>query len=467
MKNLIRFCCSILIILECSFSILAQHGIDHVLSNTQIDIMIDSTSKLVAKYYISEKIGKKTGQYIIEQQRNGKYYNLSYKELGKELTKDLRIISEDIHMSAFYNPKKDKPHETLLSNKLDEYGSISNFGYEEVKILEGNIGYLKIAHFTKWKFFEKAKKAVSYSIGLLKNTDAIIIDVRNNPGGFEDIVAYLVSYFYDSESKDLQEYYCRYLNSRSKISITNELSEKTLSNLPVYILVNKNTGSAAESFAYIMKHLNRATIIGETTAGAGNGSSYYRVSKDFSIQIAVVETINSVTKRSWEKTGVIPHINVESHESFNKAFDLAKIKGKEYRVQLIEKYEKLLNNMDSVINAYTSEVSDELLIKSIIACKDAEVTNEGDINRLGYIYLNQRNQSKIAEAIFKANTIIFPNSSNTYDSYAESLAKNGKLLDAVNNYKKAVELAKVNQNDNLDYYIKNWEKAKELVNDKK
>lgn len=71
--------------------------------------------------------------------------------------------------------------------------------------------------------------------------------------------------------------------------------------------------------------------------------------------------------------------------------------------------------------------------------------SENQLNNLGYYYLN-KNENDIAIAIFKINVDAFPNSSNVYDSYGEALLKKGKSEEAIENYKKSVELNPGNEN---------------------
>jgi tetratricopeptide (TPR) repeat protein len=70
---------------------------------------------------------------------------------------------------------------------------------------------------------------------------------------------------------------------------------------------------------------------------------------------------------------------------------------------------------------------------------------ENMLNAMGYNYLN-KNDVKNALHIFKLNTKLFPESSNTYDSYGEALLKNGNSEEAIKNYKKSIELNPDNQN---------------------
>lgn len=308
----------IILVIFCNGMLFAQTGAEQIVGQLELNSMIDSISNSVERYYINAEKGKEMSDYIMQKHERGAYSSLSYKELAKKLTADFVLVSEDVHMSAFYRELHESPKESLLSKRLDGYGVVSNYGYTEVKITKENIGYLKIAHFTKWKFFEEAKQAASQAIGLIRNTDALIIDVRNNPGGFEDIVAHVMSHFFDQKSFHLQKYFCRYEDRGRSIQTTEQLSDRQLADLPIYILINKNTGSAGESLAYMMKHLKRATIIGETSVGAGNGSTYFRINKNFLIQVATWETINAITQTSWEKTGVVPNITSASDEAFEK-----------------------------------------------------------------------------------------------------------------------------------------------------
>ena len=147
----------------------------------------------------------------------------------------------------------------------------------------------------------------------------------------------------------------------------------------------------------------------------------------------------------------------------NEAIKLARIAGEEHRVQLLASQKALLANLDAAIDPYSSGASDDLLLESLIACKKAGLLTEGDINSLGYRYLNQVNRTRVAEIIFKANTIMFPDSPNTYDSYADSLIKNGKIAAAVSNYEKAVILATQQQSGSLSIFQKNLEEASKLI----
>jgi len=444
----------------------AQKDADQIVETAELNRMIDSISILLETNYILEEMGVKMGAFIKMNNQKGKYNNLTYKELAKQLSTDFVEVSGDIHMSAFYREQAPSVQKSLLDIKLGKYGESSNFGYTETKITKDNIGYLKIAHFTNWDYFEQAKVAATRAVNTLQYVDALLIDVRDNPGGFEDIVAHFMSHFFEGKSFQLQEYYCRYLDYGRSVSTTENIQGASLPDLPIYILVNEGTGSAAESLAYMMKHLKRATIIGETTAGAGNGSTLFRVSDKFMVQIATWETINAVTKTSWEKVGVVPNIQTTSEAALDKGFELAKVAAKAYKAQKTASSQKILDNVDRAIAQHPMKMSTDSLIYYLKQGQKQNLYDEYRLNNLGYNLLTNPAKTNTAEVIFQTNVLLYPTSANVYDSYAEALVLNGKLKEALHNQEQAVALGKANQLNDLTLLLENLEKIKKKVQKK-
>ncbi|MDH7447041.1 S41 family peptidase [Aquimarina sp. 2201CG14-23] len=291
----------------------------------ELNTIIDSISKIVPRYYIKPEIANQIVTHIRNKNKEGHYATITNPQiLSDSLSQDLRAINGDLHMNMIYRSPRELTTSDSPPIQVNKTGIWTNYGLNEMKVLDGNIGYLKIKHFTQHQHLDSIRPVVTNAIEFLKNTDAIIIDVRNNGGGFEDMVAYYISYFFDTkEPIHLSDYRCTLHNHTYGISTDPNITGTKLPNTQLYILVNANTGSAAESFAYMLKHLDRATIIGETTAGAGNGASHHEINDRFTIQVSSEETINAITKTSFEKTGVIPHISATSIEAFSKAYKLA------------------------------------------------------------------------------------------------------------------------------------------------
>jgi hypothetical protein len=118
---------------------------------------------------------------------------------------------------------------------------------------------------------------------------------------------FLASYFYDAGNEQF------YLNGFYK-DRTKDVQEWTYSYVPgkrnpgakVYILVGRGTGSAAEGFAYAMQKLHRATIVGDTTAGAGIAGTYAPLDNNLVVFLPFKMVVGPYTNTGWEGTGVIP-----------------------------------------------------------------------------------------------------------------------------------------------------------------
>ncbi|UZO79594.1 S41 family peptidase [Aquimarina sp. ERC-38] len=315
----------LLVISITSIKVSAQEPNIEPVTPDELNTIVDSISAIVKRYYIKPEIGIEIVNRIRQKKVNNEYSQITNPSILKDsLKNDLRAINGDLHMNIVYRDPRNIIYENKAPTQVNEAGLWSNYGLNEIKVLEGNIGYLKIKNFTQHQYLENIKPLIANAFTFLKNTDALIIDVRNNGGGFEEMVAHYISYFFDSEIPiHLSDYRCTLHNHIYGISTDPNVSGPKLPNMKLYILVNANTGSAAESFAYIIKHLKRGTIIGEITAGAGNGASQHHINDRFSIQVSSEETINPITKTSFEKVGVIPHIKTTSKQAYNEAYKLA------------------------------------------------------------------------------------------------------------------------------------------------
>ncbi len=79
------------------------------------------------------------------------------------------------------------------------------------------------------------------------------------------------------------------------------------------------------------------------------------------------------------------------------------------------------------------------------ANKNDEAISENRLNRKAYNILSENNL-ELAKSIFKVNTVLYPNSSNVYDSYAEVCMMNKEYDLAIINYQKSFEMDPQNQN---------------------
>jgi hypothetical protein len=96
-------------------------------------------------------------------------------------------------------------------------------------------------------------------------------------------------------------------------------TEKRLFKAKVFVLTSGATASAAEHMTLSLKRTHRATIVGETTAGAGNYGGQNPIGDKFSVFIPVGRTYDPDTGKGWEGTGIAPDVAVPADRALYEA----------------------------------------------------------------------------------------------------------------------------------------------------
>jgi C-terminal processing protease CtpA/Prc len=91
---------------------------------------------------------------------------------------------------------------------------------------------------------------------------------------------------------------------------------------PVFILVDRDTKSAGEDFAYTMQALKRATVIGSRTWGGAHPTRLYRLGDHFFAAVPDARSINPITHTNWEGVGVIPDVEAAPSDALKVASEL-------------------------------------------------------------------------------------------------------------------------------------------------
>ena len=98
-----------------------------------------------------------------------------------------------------------------------------------------------------------------------------------------------------------------------------------------------------------------------------------------------------------------------------------------------------------VSKLFHSNLTSECLISDELAEKinseySSEFKNEGILNRIGYMILESNFDLDWAVEVFRLNTVIFPNEGNLWDSLGDGYLAVGQKEEAINSFKKALEL---------------------------
>lgn len=192
----------------------------------------------------------------------------------------------------------------------------SNFGLQAAEVLAGNVGYLNIQQFVDPAL---AGDALSAAMGFLGNTDGLILDVRESKGGSPRMVALLASYLFEPAPVHLFDMYLRPSDRTEQYWTETYLPLPRLARQPVYVLTAAGTFSAGEGLAYVLKHLDRADVVGETTAGGANPGRFHRIDPGFVMFVAEARVTSPVTRSNWEGMGVAPDVEIEARHARDMA----------------------------------------------------------------------------------------------------------------------------------------------------
>lgn len=118
-----------------------------------------------------------------------------------------------------------------------------------------------------------------------------------------------------------------------------------------------------------------------------------------------------------------------------------------------------LNKGEKIASEYLDENKFDKAMEAYIQIKAKDsldgALNEGNMNRKGYNLLNEKEFDK-AKEVFKINIALHPQSSNVYDSYADALKKSGDTIQAIEYYKKSLEIDSGNRR--AKEFVKKYDK---------
>jgi hypothetical protein len=286
--------------------------------------IIDTVVSYFDRNYVFQDVACQMGEYLYKRLESGDYNEITSTEAFVDsLTVDMRSISKDDHIRIYYRPdeyfKPDKSEEmndkgwetSLAQNKY------FNFDFVKVERLLGNIGYMR---FNQFRDAEQAGATAIAALNFLAYCDALIIDLRTNGGGDPSMIQLISSYFFD-EPRHLNSFYIRRSDSTQEFWTHPEVKGPRMSDIDLYILVSKHTFSAAEEFAYNLKHMGRATLIGQVTGGGAHHSEFHKIEHlNIELKVPYAMAVNPITGTNWEQVGVVPHIEASYSESYDIAY---------------------------------------------------------------------------------------------------------------------------------------------------
>ncbi len=235
-------------------------------------------------------------------------------QFAETLTTQLQALTEDRSVRVNFSPQPlpnlsaDTPPTAEELAYQRQQSQRRNFDINRVERLSGNLGLLQLYGFEPPEF---AGETLAAAMACVAHTEGLIIDLRYNRGGSPGMVALLCSYLlppypsvhlsdvhWPAEDRIEQSWTVPYVGGSRYLD------------RPVYVLTGSETATAAEEFAYTLKQLQRATLIGETTAGKANPGAGQRLHDHFWMFLPTGRVVSAVSGDNWEGAGVLPDFKV-------------------------------------------------------------------------------------------------------------------------------------------------------------
>lgn len=283
--------------------------------------IIDQISHALLETYVFLEDAEAMALRLAEQLEAGAYDDATEAAVFcRLLNRDLDEVRRDPHLHVdVAPPHPPEPNEEQRAGEegrmLEKLGRL-NYGFRSLEMLDGNVGCLRFDEFVKASL---AGATADSAMGFLANADAIIFDLRNNGGGSPSMIQRISSYLFE-EPTHLNSLYIRKSDTTKEFWTQSDVEGKRLPEIPIFVLTSGRTFSAAEEFTYNLKHLGRATIVGETTGGGAHPVERFSV-KGYPITVSLPfgRAINPVTGSNWEGTGVEPDIKVPADQALDTA----------------------------------------------------------------------------------------------------------------------------------------------------
>lgn len=179
------------------------------------------------------------------------------------------------------------------------------------KVLENNIGYIKLTSFDETTF--KAFKEAYYDLLDSKGINGIILDLRNNPGGLLDVSTDIadmlvpegkIVYTVDKAGKEEAIY-----------------SKKNKVEVPLVIIINEGSASASEVLTAAVKDYGVGKVVGTTSYGKGVVQGVKSL-KDGTYMKVTISEYFSPKGNKINGVGITPDVEIELPENIDSIYNL-------------------------------------------------------------------------------------------------------------------------------------------------
>ncbi|MDO8498762.1 MAG: S41 family peptidase [bacterium] len=276
----------------------------------------------------AEKVGVRAGDIILEI--NGK--DSSGLSLPEAVVKIRGPKGSTVKLSLLSDGDV-KPHEVQLTRDTIVVKTVE---YEAKTTKSGKkIAYIRLSSFgekTKEEWDEAVSKALADA------PQGVIVDERNNPGGYLEDSVYVASEFLSGGDIVLQE------DSQGNRQSQGVMRVGKMLKLPLAVLINKGSASASEILAGAIQDRKRGTLIGEQSFGKGTIQTTEDLPQGTGIHITTAKWLTP--NAHWvHGVGLTPDVKVELTEEQIK--ELSTVNGTGQETKIDPQLEKALEVLDN------------------------------------------------------------------------------------------------------------------------
>jgi CubicO group peptidase (beta-lactamase class C family) len=274
--------------------------------------VIDSVAGLLVRMYPSADTGRMIGDRLRQREREGAYASLATADdFARAAGQDLRAINGDRHLNLI--PESRVPRGRMRPD--EEAERAGNYGIAESRVIDGQVGYVKL---TGLSGSPNAPARFGEALRAMGAIRAMIIDLRGAPGGSGQMANAVISHFTAPNVPSVR--ITNRMEGTTEVRRTlAEIPGPRLTGIPLYVLVDRGSGSAAEDVPFVLQNLGRAKIVGERTAGAGRNNAMVPVGAGLVASISYTRVADPRTGREWESVGVKPDIEVAPADALDAA----------------------------------------------------------------------------------------------------------------------------------------------------
>ena len=171
-----------------------------------------------------------------------------------------------------------------------------------VRVIDGNAGYIQLTEFsdhTAVQFTQALERLVREGV------NSLVIDLRNNPGGLLDAAVQVAEPFF---KKGELIVYTQGRNASDRDDYRAEADGEPVK-LPIAIIINAGSASAAEVLTGALKDTGRAVVVGERSFGKGSVQSVFKLSHGEGLRLTTARYYTPGGVSIHEK-GIAPHVEV-------------------------------------------------------------------------------------------------------------------------------------------------------------